>query len=93
MVSLLWVSAVLLAMARDIRAGSVATAMVYPDRTGEIYHLAFNPDQRWLYFPDMERNEVLLIKGYDSRTDGRARFVPHTAFHDPGSHADVFCAT
>ncbi|HKK57069.1 CmcJ/NvfI family oxidoreductase [Marinobacter sp.] len=67
--------------------------MVYPDRTGEIYHLAFNPDQRWLYFPDMERNEVLLIKGYDSRTDGRARFVPHTAFHDPGSHADVFCAT
>jgi hypothetical protein len=66
----------------------IATDMVYPGRTGEIYHLAFNPDQRWLYFPAMERDEVLLIKGYDSRTDGRARFVPHTAFHDPGTHAD-----
>jgi hypothetical protein len=66
----------------------LATDMVYPGRTGEIYHLAFNPDQRWLYFPAMECDEVLLIKGYDSRTDGRARFVPHTAFHDPGTHAD-----
>ncbi|MDX1465172.1 MAG: CmcJ/NvfI family oxidoreductase [Halomonas sp.] len=67
----------------------VATDMIYPGRTGEIYHLAFNPTQRWLYFPAMERDEVLLIKGYDSRTDGRARFVPHTAFHDPGTPADA----
>lgn len=69
-------------------ADLIATDMVYPDRTGEIYHLAFNPAQRWLYFPAMERDEVLLIKGYDSRTDGRARFVPHTAFHEPGTSAD-----
>ncbi|WP_297797522.1 CmcJ/NvfI family oxidoreductase [uncultured Marinobacter sp.] len=66
----------------------IATDMVYPERTGEIYHLAFNPGQRWLYFPAMQRDEVLLIKGYDSRTDGRARFVPHTAFQDPGTPAD-----
>lgn len=66
----------------------IATDMVYPGRTGEIYHLAHNPAQRWLYFPDMERDEILLIKGFDSRTDGRARFVPHTAFHDPGTGAD-----
>ena len=66
----------------------IATDMVYPDRTGEIYHLAFNPAQRWLYFPGMVPEEVLLIKGYDSRTDGRARFVPHTAFQDPGTQAD-----
>ncbi|MFJ3368274.1 hypothetical protein [Pseudomonas sp. NPDC086251] len=31
----------------------------------------------------MRRGEVLLIKGYDSRHDGRARFTPHTAFQDP----------
>ena len=27
--------------------------------------------------------EALLIKCYDSKTDGRARFVAHTAFDDP----------
>lgn len=69
-------------------ADLIATDMVYPGRTGEIYHLAFNPAQRWLYFPAMEVDEVLLIKGYDSRTDGRARFTPHTAFHDPATSAD-----
>ncbi|TVP88207.1 MAG: methyltransferase [Pseudomonadaceae bacterium] len=67
----------------------IATDMIYPGRTGEIYHLAFNPAQRWMYFPDMQRDEVLLIKGYDSRTDGRARFVPHTAFQDPNTPADA----
>lgn len=67
----------------------VATDMHYPDRVGEIYHLAYNPDHRWLYFPAMERDEVILIKGYDSRTDGRARFTPHTAFEDPTSPPDA----
>ena len=61
----------------------LATDLIYPDRTGEIYHLAYNPRQRWYYFPDMRRDEALLIKGYDSRHDGRARFTPHTAFQDP----------
>ena len=63
----------------------LATDLVYPDRIGEIYHLAYNPHQRWYYFPDMRRDEVLLIKGYDSRHDGRARFTPHTAFQDPNT--------
>ncbi len=31
----------------------------------------------------MDRNEALLIKGYDSLDDGRARFALHTAFDDP----------
>ncbi|WP_290649683.1 CmcJ/NvfI family oxidoreductase [Aquisalimonas sp.] len=69
-------------------ADLIGTDMVYPDRTGEIYHLAFNPSQRWLYFPEMTPDEALVIKGYDSRTDGRARFVPHTAFTDPTTRPD-----
>ncbi len=64
---------------RDI----VAADLVYPDRTGEIYYAAHNPQHRWVYYPHMERNEALLIKGYVSRTDGRARFALHTAFNDP----------
>jgi hypothetical protein len=31
----------------------------------------------------MAANEALLIKCFDSATDGRARFTPHSAFTDP----------
>lgn len=61
----------------------VATDLVYPDRTGEIYYVKFNPDHRWFYAPAMRSEEVMLIKCYDSVADGRARFVPHSAFVDP----------
>ena len=36
-----------------------------------------------------DANLLLLIKGYDSATDGRARFSPHTAYDDPRSPADA----
>lgn len=61
----------------------IATDQVFPDRVGEIYHLAHNPGQRWYYVSEMTRDEVLLIKGWDSRDDGRARFTPHSAFSLP----------
>lgn len=67
----------------------VATDLVYSDRVGEVYGAAYGTHQRWYYFPDMERDEVILIKGYDSETDGRARFAPHTAFDDPTSPPDA----
>jgi hypothetical protein len=65
----------------------VATDLIYPDRTGEIYYVKFNPDHKWFYAPAMGRDEVLLIKCYDSINDGRARFVPHSAFVDPTTPA------
>ena len=58
----------------------IATDQVFPDRIGEIYQLAHGPGQRWYWAPRMERDEVLLIKGWDSLDDGRARFTPHGAF-------------
>lgn len=61
----------------------IATDQVFPNRVGEIYHLAYNPAQRWYYAPEMTPDEVLLIKGWDSLDDGRARFTPHTAFPLP----------
>jgi hypothetical protein len=61
----------------------IATDQVFPDRVGEIYHLAYNPSQSWYYAPRMTADEVLLIKGWDSRDDGRARFTPHGAFELP----------
>jgi hypothetical protein len=63
----------------------IPTERRYPDRVGEIYHITFNPDHRWYYFPKMERNEALVFKTYDSEKDGRARWTAHAAFDDPGS--------
>jgi len=66
-------------------ADFVATDLKYQDRTGEVYSVAYNPNHRWYYFPRMQRNEVLLLKCYDSADDGRARFTAHTGFDDPTS--------
>lgn len=60
----------------------IATDQIFPDRVGEIYHLAHNPAQRWWHAPEMTPDEVLLIKGWDS-DDTRARFTPHSAFTLP----------
>jgi hypothetical protein len=61
--------------------------LIYADRTGEIYIGVYNADHRWYYFPRMTREEAVLIKCYDSMTDGRARFSLHSAFDDPTSPA------
>jgi len=60
-----------------------------PDRIGEIQQAIYNPAHRWYYFPEMQPDEVLLIKTYDSETDGRARFTLHTSFDDPTAAADA----
>ena len=67
----------------------VAADLLYRGRAGENYTMVFNPRQRWFYVPDMQVDEALLLKCYDSARDGRARFMPHTAFADPTPHAEV----
>jgi hypothetical protein len=57
----------------------------YPHRVGQTYRLKYNPKHRWVYFPEMRRDEALVFKVYDSEKDGRARFTPHTSFDDPTS--------
>ena len=69
-------------------ADLVGQDLVYPDRVGETYAVTFNPAHRWFYVPDMQPHEALLLKCYDSATDGRARFAPHTAFEDPSARAN-----
>jgi len=61
----------------------VPSDLVYQHRVGETYAVRYNPAHRWFYVPDMRTDEALLLKCYDSATDGRARFAPHTAFRDP----------
>ena len=67
----------------------VPSDLVYPNRVGETYSVTFDPEHRWYYVPDMRADEVLLLKCYNSKTDGRARFAPHTAFTDPTTPPDA----
>ena len=67
----------------------VSMDLIYPDRVGEVQSLRFDPRHRWLYFPRMLPSEVMLLKCYDSATDGRARFTAHTAFEDPTTPEDA----
>jgi hypothetical protein len=61
----------------------------YRERTGEIYVMRHSPRHRWHYFPQMPADQALLLKTYDSMTDGRARFMGHSAFEDPTSPPDA----
>jgi hypothetical protein len=47
--------------------------------SASIFH--HNPDHRWWYFSQMRRDEVILLKFYDS-DHSKAWRVPHTAFFD-----------
>lgn len=67
----------------------VAGDLVYRDRVGETYAITYNPTHRWFYFPQMQRDEALFIKCFDSAEDGRARFAAHTGFDDPTSPLDA----
>jgi hypothetical protein len=60
--------------------------LLYRDRTGEVYAVAHNPNQHWFYFPHQRKEEVLLLKCYDS-DERRLRFTAHSAFEDPTSPA------
>ena len=76
--------------AESVASGDlVASDLVYQHRVGETYGVKFNPSHRWFYVPQMQPDEALLLKCFDSATDGRARFAPHTAFEDPTAPADA----
>jgi hypothetical protein len=66
------------------KADLIATDQRFPDRTGEIYQLAYGQTHQWYYAPLMQRDEVILIKGWDTVADGSvARYTPHGAFQLP----------
>ncbi len=67
----------------------IATDQRFPDRVGEIYQLARGEGHRWYYASEMTPDEVILIKGWDSIDDGRARFSPHGAFIHPDETEDM----
>jgi hypothetical protein len=69
--------------ARSLGPGDlVACDLIYRDRVGEIYYVAHRPQHKWYYFPDMRREEALLLKCFD--TDASVtQFGAHAAFRHP----------
>jgi hypothetical protein len=61
----------------------------YRERTGEIFVMRHSSAHRWWYFPKMTPENVLLLKTYESESDGRACFLGHSAFEDPNTPADA----
>ncbi|MDB5617730.1 CmcJ/NvfI family oxidoreductase [Tardiphaga sp.] len=76
--------------ARTVRPDElIGSDLVYPHRVGETYSVKFNPAHQWYYVPDMVPDEILLLKCFDSKKQGVARFAPHTAFIDPTAPQDA----
>ena len=59
------------------------------DRIGEIQVALYDPKQCWYYFPNMQPDEALVFKTFDSATDGRARFTMHSSFEDHSTPPDL----
>lgn len=69
-------------------ADLVVSEIRYQERTGEIYLSRPNPAHEWSYFSRMARDEALVFKQFDSRTDV-SRFSLHSAFDLPDVPPDA----
>lgn len=59
------------------------------DVPGNVYKMEmalYNPAHRWMYFADMQPDEVLLFQGYDTRSP---RPILHTSVNNPAPGASV----
>lgn len=61
----------------------VPIGLIYPNRKGETLSILPNKSHKWYYLYGQSPEEVTLIKCFDSKLDGRARRVAHTAFSNP----------
>ncbi|GKT47430.1 hydroxylase/desaturase asaB [Colletotrichum spaethianum] len=53
------------------------------NKDNEQWHMVASPQHKWYYASNMNPDEALLIKIFDTKLDGRARRVPHTAIQTP----------
>lgn len=58
-------------------------------RIGEVLTPLMDTSHKWVIFPRMTIQEALLLKVFDSRRDGRARFASHSAAFDPRGDPDA----
>ena len=58
------------------------------DQTIYTLGLSAHDEHEWLYWPDMQVDEMLIFKQLETRAD-RSRFCFHTSFDDPNSPPDA----
>lgn len=61
---------------------------IYIDRYGEIYSFRHDDSHRWIYYSQLRKDEAILLKCYDSRTDV-ARWTGHCSVDDPLTSKDM----
>lgn len=71
------------------KEGFIVVQRKYAHRTGETYHITYNPEHQWYYFPEMKKTEVILFKVFDSDLKKTVRYTAHSAFKDPTSSSDA----
>src|SRR5271163_4696275 len=80
---------------KDLRSSSSRSEATSPRPpplmkiVGDSDHVTCNRAHRWFHLPAMKTAELLLLKCYDSATDGGARFAPHGPFRDPTALEDA----
>lgn len=62
----------------------IVSKLIYPDYVGETLRVKHNPNHRWHYYSHQKKNDILLIKCYDSYKEV-AQLTPHTAFINPNA--------
>ncbi|KXH47070.1 GA4 desaturase [Colletotrichum nymphaeae SA-01] len=71
----------------DLRPVTTRIVLGKPPNTinkdNEQWHMVASPRHKWYYASNMTPDEALLIKIFDTKLDGRARRVPHTAIQTP----------
>jgi hypothetical protein len=72
-----------IADARSIaRDHYVKADIVYPDRRGEVYEVIAHPGHRWFYYPDMQTDEALVFRGFDTAHVEDHPFTRRAAAHE-----------
>src|SRR5882757_9635041 len=67
------------------QTGFILVQRRYKDRTGEVYHIAYNPAHEWFYFPQMKRHEAFVFNVVDTDPKVATKFTAHSAFDDPNT--------
>lgn len=68
----------------EIAKGKGAYGSIYAAGGGwEMGQIKASERHRWYYIPNLQLDEAIVFKQFDSKKDGRARRTPHTAFECP----------
>lgn len=52
------------------------------------YVMSYSEGHMWYYMSEMQPNELVVFKGYDTRKDEKGWRCPHTAFRLEGSEEE-----